>query len=175
MRRVLLIAATTGYQTRAFDDSARRLGVELTLATDRCHVLEDPWGDRALAVRFEDPQLSAARIAGSARERKIDGILAVDDRQAILAASAAAALEIPYNPVAATAACHDKHRARELYRAAGLPVPSFFRVALEDDPEATAQRARYPCVLKPLALSASRGVIRANDPAEFLAAFRRIR
>ncbi|MGH9430422.1 MAG: ATP-grasp domain-containing protein, partial [Terriglobia bacterium] len=33
----------------------------------------------------------------------------------------------------------------------------------------------FPCVLKPLALSASRGVIRANGPEEFVAAFERIR
>ena len=42
MRRILLVAATTGYQTRLFADAARRLGMQVTLATDRCHVLEDP-------------------------------------------------------------------------------------------------------------------------------------
>jgi len=43
--RLLLFAATTGYQIRSFAEAARRLGISLTLATDRCHVLEDPWGD----------------------------------------------------------------------------------------------------------------------------------
>src|SRR5207244_10926611 len=33
----------------------------------------------------------------------------------------------------------------------------------------------FPCVLKPLALSGSRGVIRADTPAEAAAAFERIR
>ena len=46
-KRVLLIGATTGYQTRVFADAAERLGYELVLATDRCHVLDDPWGDHA--------------------------------------------------------------------------------------------------------------------------------
>jgi len=72
-------------------------------------------------------------------------------------------------------ACHDKFLARQLYRAAGLPVPQFFRVALSDDPRAAAARTPFPCVLKPLGLSASRGVIRANNPDEFLAAFERIK
>jgi len=54
-------------------------------------------------------------------------------------------------------------------------VPEFFRVPLDRDPAETARRATYPCVLKPLGLSASRGVIRADDPAEFVAAFARIR
>ncbi len=55
-----------------------------------------------------------------------------------------------------------------------MRVPWFFRAAFHDDPVPIAARASYPCVLKPLGLSASRGVIRANDPAEFVAAFRRI-
>ena len=46
MSRVLLLATTTGYQTRAFGDAAERLGVELVFGTDRCDVLEDPWMDR---------------------------------------------------------------------------------------------------------------------------------
>jgi biotin carboxylase len=170
--RVLLIAATTGYQTRAFDDAARRLGVELVLATDRCHVLEDPWGDRAIAVRFDQPESSAEQIASAGR---VDALIAVGDRQTVVAAQAARRLGIRYHPVAAVEACHDKHRARELYRAAGLPVPRFFRVALSDPVAEAAGGAPYPCVLKPLGLSASRGVIRANDQKEFVAAFARIR
>ena len=43
MPRLLLVAATTGYQVRVFADAARQLGVDVTLATDRCHVLDDPW------------------------------------------------------------------------------------------------------------------------------------
>ena len=54
MPRVLILAATTGYQTRAFGDAAARLGVELVFATDRCHLLEDPWQDAAIAIRFYD-------------------------------------------------------------------------------------------------------------------------
>src|SRR5207248_2929425 len=64
--------------------------------------------------------------------------------------------------------------ARQRFQAAGLPVPRFFRVPLGVDIAETATLAPYPCVLKPLGLSASRGVIRANDPAEFSVAFRRI-
>jgi len=171
MPRVLLFTATTGYQIRVFDDSARRLGIELVLATDRCHVLADPWGDRAIPVRFEDPQASALRVVEA---RPIHGIVAVGDRPAVLAAHAARALGIPYNSPESVEACHNKYKAREVYRAAGLPVPMFFRVAITADPNETARRARYPCVLKPLGLSASRGVIRANSPPEYIAAFERI-
>jgi biotin carboxylase len=157
---------------RIFADAARRLGIDVTLATDRCHILEDPWGDHALAVRFQDPApgLDAIVAAGP-----FHGIAAVGDRPTLLAAEAAARLGIPWHSPAAVEACHDKYRARRIYEAAGLPAPSFLRVALDEDPNVVARRVVYPCVLKPLHLSASRGVIRADDPEEFVGAFERIR
>ena len=171
MARLLLFAATTGYQIRVFAEAARRLDVELTLATDRCHVLDDPWGDRAIPVRFGDVPGSLEVLRG----RRFDAVAAVGDAPAVLAAEVASALGIPFHPPAAVRACHDKYLARQLFQAAGLPVPQFFRVPLADGPDAAARRAPYPCVLKPLGLSASRGVIRANDLDEFRAAFARIK
>ncbi len=170
-KKLLLIGATTGYQTRVFAEAAERLGFELRLATDRCHVLDDPWGDHALALRFEDPEGAAQVIASEAR---VDGIVAVGDRPAYLAALAAERLGIPYNSPSSVLACRNKFLARERFRDAGLLVPEYRRIALAEGPHPAAETTRYPCVLKPLGLSASRGVIRANNPQEFAVAFRRI-
>jgi biotin carboxylase len=170
-KKLLLIGATTGYQTRVFAEAAERLGFELVLATDRCHVLDDPWGDHAIALRFEDPQAAAEVLAAEAH---VDGIVAVGDRPAYIAALAAGRMGIPYNSADAVLASRNKFIARGRFRAAGLLVPQFHRVAFKDGPERAAGTAPYPCVLKPLGLSASRGVIRADDPREFAAAFRRI-
>ncbi len=170
-KRLLLIGATTGYQTRVFAAAAERLGYELALATDRCHVLDDPWGDRAIALRFEDPTGAAAALSA---EANIDGIVAGGDRPAYIAALAAERMGIPYNSPDSVAASRNKFLARERFRTAGLLVPKFHRLALSDGPDRAAREAIYPCVLKPLGLSASRGVIRANNIAEFIAAFRRI-
>lgn len=169
--RLLLVGATTGYQTRVFADAAERLGYQLVLATDRCHVLDDPWGDRAIALRFEDPAGAAAALTGQAR---VDGIVALGDRPAYIAALAAEQMGIRYNSPDSVAASRNKFLARDRFRAAGLLVPEFHRIALVEGPDRAAREARYPCVLKPLGLSASRGVIRANNPGEFRAAFRRI-
>jgi biotin carboxylase len=167
---LLLFAATTGYQIRVFADAARRIGAGLTLATDRCHVLDDPWGDSAVAIKFDRIEESLDAL----RSISCDGIAAVGDLPALLAAEAAQLLGVPFHPPAAARACHDKFLARELYSAAGLPTPEFFRAGFTDDPAGLARQTHYPCVLKPLGLSASRGVIRAGNPTEFRAAFDRI-
>ena len=89
MARVLLFATTTGYQTRAFGDAAARLGVDLVFATDRCHMLEDPWQDGAIPIRFHEEQASVDAILEVAQTRPFDGILVVGDRPTVIAARAA--------------------------------------------------------------------------------------
>jgi hypothetical protein len=171
-KKVLLIAATTGYQVREFADAARAIGVELVLATDRCHVLENPWGDDAVPVRFEDPELGIESLASHG---PFDGIVAVGDKPAYVAAQIAARYRLPFSPPHAVLASKNKFLARERLREAGLPVPNYRLVPLQSNPDEAARTVRYPCVLKPIELSASRGVIRANDPAEFVEAFLRIK
>ena len=169
MKRVLLVAATTGYQVREFADAAGALGVQLVLATDRCHILENPWGDDAAPVRFEDPEPGIEALAARG---PFDGILAVGDRPACVAAQAAEHLgNLRFHPVEAARAAANKLLSRERFRASGMLVPAFRRMRLGDaDPDIF----RFPCVLKPLDSSASRGVIRANNSEEFLAAAERI-
>jgi biotin carboxylase len=170
-KRILIVAATTGYQTRMFAEAAQRIGFGTLMATDRCHKLDDPWGDQAIPVRFDEPA-EAARLLAELSP-KPDGIVAVGDRPTIVAAHAAEAIGLPYNSRPAVASCRSKRIARDCFRAAGLPVPAYFDVSFEADPRTITPE--FPCVLKPLGLSASRGVIRANDRAEFVEAFDRIR
>jgi biotin carboxylase len=169
MKRLLLLAATTGYQTKIFAEAAQSLGHDLVMATDRCHVLDDPWGDQAVPVRFEEPVAAAANLAQLAPPP--DAIVAIGDRPAYIAALTAHSLGLPYNSPESVAACRNKFLAREKFRMAGLPVPRFARIPLGG----AANPIGYPCVLKPLGLSASRGVIRADNDQEFAEAFVRIR
>ena len=163
--RVLVVASKIGYQTQAFVEASARLGYSVQLATDRCHHLSDPWGDGALALDFDHPQ----PLEG----QRFDGIIAAGDAAAAAASVIAEGLGIPFHPPSAVAAARNKYEARLRFAAAGLPVPRFRRIAI--DHAAPEMAGEYPVVLKPLGLSASRGVIRANNHAEFLAAFVRIR
>lgn len=174
MPRLLIFTAKLGYQTRSFDEAARKLGVDLVFVTDRCHQLEDPWGDRAIPVHFESPDAAASAVLQSVRRQNIDGILALGDRPAVAAAYVARGLGILYNHPASVEACRSKLRMREVFREAGLHVPWFKSVSLHPAPEPSLLGISYPCVAKPLSLSASQGVVRANSREEFIAAASRI-
>jgi biotin carboxylase len=183
----MILATTTGYQTRSFGEAAERLGVELVFATDRCHMLEDPWQDDAIPIRFYDEPRAVDAIVAAARARRIDGILVVGDRPTVIAARVAQALGLPGNPPEAAAIARHKLRTRECFRDSGLPVPWFLPTRLRSPdsgasfdeasqpPAASPQPATFPCVVKPLALSGSRGVMRADDARSFDAAFERLR
>ena len=175
-KRVLLFAAKLGYQTRSLDDAARKLGVDVVFVTDRCHQLDDPWGDRAIAVHFESPDTAAYTVLEAVRGgERMDGLLAFGDRPAVAAAYVARGLGLLYNHPAAVEACRSKLRIREVFREAGLRGPWFRSVALQPVPEPALLGISYPCVLKPMSLSASQGVVRANSREEFIAAADRIR
>jgi formate-dependent phosphoribosylglycinamide formyltransferase (GAR transformylase) len=174
MPRLLLFTAKLGYQARSFDEAARKLGVELVFVTDRCHQLDDPWGDRAIPVHFESPDAAAYAVLEAVRGQSIDGVLALGDRPAVAAAYVARGLGILHNHPASVEACRSKLRMREVFREAGLRVPWFRVVSVSPTPEPSLLGITYPCVAKPLSLSASQGVIRANSREEFIAATARI-
>ncbi len=174
-KRVLLLATTTGYQTRMFAASAERLGIELLYATDRCDQLEDPWSDRAIPVRFHEEWPSVDGVLKALNQRPVDGVQAVGDRPTTMAAQVARLLNLPGHPPEAAAAARDKRLARARFKAAGLPVPNSFAVPMGVDPLSILPRVEFPAVLKPTVLSGSRGVIRTDDNLSFASAFDRIR
>src|SRR6202021_2527666 len=175
MGRLLIFASKLGYQTRSFAEAAKALGIDVVFASDRCHQLEDPWSDGAIALRFDQPEEAARRIVQQSLVRPVDGLIALGDRATTTAAYAARALGINYNSPQAVENCRSKLRQREILRDAGLPVPGFFSFRLDKRVEKILPRVQFPCVIKPLRLAASQGVIRANQPEEFQAAVARIK
>ena len=173
--RILLFAAKLGYQTRAFDQAAKKLGVELVFVTDRCHQLDDPWHDRAVPVRFEAPEEAALAVMQAQSGLRVDSVLALGDRPTMAAAYVARGLGITHNHPASVEACRSKLRLREVFRGAGLPTPWFRTVPLQAIPEPALTDITYPCVLKPISLSASQGVVRVNNREEFLAGASRLK
>ncbi len=179
---LLILASKLGYQTRAFAEAAAELGLNVAYGTDRCHQLADPWGDHALPLQFEDPEASARQVVEFARATPLAGVVALGDRPTPTAARACAALALPFHPASAADVCRDKYSSRTVLRQAGLSVPDFARLPITAElasacATAAGQSISFPLpwVIKPLSLSASRGVIRADTRALAAAAFERVR
>lgn len=156
-------------------EAARRVGVELTVASERPSTFQDANPAGLLTIDLADPERAAAQAGAFARAHPLAGVVGVDDDTAVAAAAIAAALGLSGNSMRAARAARDKLEQRQLLAAAGVPVPRFSAHRVDEDPRRAALRAPYPCVLKPLRLSASRGVIRADTPEGFATAFERVR
>jgi biotin carboxylase len=174
MDRLLLLLPTTTYRTEDFLLAARTLGVDIVCASEKPSTFEAHAPDHLLTLDFGDPDAAAARVAEFAARQPLSAVVGVDDLTTVAAAAIAERLGLRSSAVAAVAAARDKYQMRQCLAAAGVPIPRFRRIALKDDPFLAARGVAFPCVLKPLALSASRGVIRANTVDQFIAAVRRI-
>jgi len=175
MPRLLLLLPTATYRTAAFVEAARRLGVELTVASERPSTFQAANPTGLITLDLAHPERAAEQAREFARVYPLAGVVGVDDDTAVVAAAIAGALGVRGNPVAATEAARDKYEQRELLSAARVPVPRFALHGVNEAPRGIAGRVPYPCVVKPLRLSASRGVMRADTPAQFVAAFGRLR
>jgi biotin carboxylase len=174
--RLLLLVPTQSYRADDFLAAANRLGVPVLVGTDRCHRIEDAFGpeEGLLSIDYRKPEEAADEIARAAAREPIAGVIPSDDGTAVIAALAAERLGLPRNSPAAARRTASKVAQREALRAAGLPIPWFRAFPLQGGPGEPSASVPYPCVLKPVGLSGSRGVIRADDPASFQEAWRRI-
>jgi len=184
---VLLLVPARTYRAADFLAAAGRMGLDLVVASDGAL----PLGGRPVVrVSPEDIEGSADRIM--ARAGPVAAVVAADTPMLPLAAEVAARLGLPHHPVAAVAAAADKAAQRRLWAAATIAQPAFRIVPAAASPDAVpraaaevgypcdaVQRAAaevgYPCVVKAVSLSASQGVLRADDPAAAAAAATRIR
>lgn len=172
-RRILLLTTVRSYRMEDFRAAAERLNVEVVTGIDLPIQLADQWPE-ALPLPFARPDEAARRIAEQTAGRPLSAILAVDDSGSLVAAAASALLALPHNSPDAALAARDKYVMRCLLRDGGARVPWFRRFSTVDDPPTVAAQVPYPCVVKPLNLNGSRGVIRADTPAELVAAIGRL-
>lgn len=172
---MLLLVKTSSYRAGAFLHAAELIGLDVAVASERRQVLAAANPAGHLTLNFRNPTEATQRILRFAESYPLDAVVAADDDGAVLAAHAAAALGLPGNPAEAVLKAQNKHLSRLAFKAAGLPSPAFELASIADDPRPLAEKATYPCVLKPLFLSASRGVMRADTPEAFIIAFERLR
>lgn len=169
---VVLVAPPTSYRLGAYLAAASRLGLPVVVASQGHHPLvhSDFHG-----VHFDPAQPDwLARLTAAVAPHRPAAVVATDDSTVEMAARLARELGLAHNSIDSVRISRRKDLAREALRAAGLPVPGFRRVDLRRPLAAQLEGVDYPCVVKPLALSGSRGVIRADDPDELRAACARV-
>jgi biotin carboxylase len=170
--QVLLLVPARTYRAADFLLAAARMGLDLVIGSDGAL----PLGGRpVISVNPGDPDGSASAIA--TRCGPVAAVIAADTPMLELAAAVAARLGLPHNPVEAVRNAADKARQRQRWAAAGVPQPRFEIVpaATDDAVRRAAEAVGFPCVVKAVSLSASQGVLRADDPAAAAVAARRIR
>jgi biotin carboxylase len=171
--RVLLLTTPHTYRAEAFRAAARKLDIEVVTAIDLPDELGDP-REATLTLDFRYPDRAVQHLVTYAHDQPLAAILSVDDSASLIAAEASAALHLPHNSPQAAAAAHDKFVMRTLLKQGDVRVPNFRLLSTADDLAQVARQVNYPCVVKPLALNGSRGVIRADDADQFVAAAQRL-
>ena len=174
MPRVLLLLPTTTYRTKAYIDAALKLDVDVVAASEQPSTLADKNPAGLLTLDFFDPERASEQARKFASEFPIDAIIPVDEDTAVVAASIADALRVNNNSVDAALTAKNKYRMRDVLDRNGVQVPRFWSLSLDDDPREVAARVSYPCVVKPVFLSTSRGVMRADNEEEFAGVVRRL-
>ena len=173
--RLLLLLPSATYRAKAFLDAAARLDADVVVASDHRQALAGALGDRALRVDLRRPEAAAQAIVELAQRVPFDAVVAVDDQGVLVAALAAERLGLAHNPPEAIMAACDKAAMREAFASDALPQPAFRVVVGGAQVASLAGEVGFPCVVKPVSLSASRGVIRADTPMEAEMAATRIR
>jgi len=171
--RILLLTTARSYRGDAFLQAAARLGIEVVQAVDMSKALADYW-HCPLGIDFNDTKGAIQAIRDFHSRQAVQAILGIDDSGSLLAAHASEQLGLPYNSPVAAEAARDKFKMRTLMAAGGVPCPVFRRFTTDQTPQSVAVQVDYPCVVKPLNLNGSRGVIRADNPTEFVAAVQRL-
>ena len=187
---------STTYHASDFLRAAEQIGVPVTVGTDASQAFQELVPGSTITLDFDDLAGASAEVAAFHRRFPIGAVVAADDETTTLAAAVAETLGLAHNPVEAVLPTRSKLSLRRVLDAAGLPSPRYQVIDLgrgftSRDPEERTSRVEtavrktldgardsdgvsFPCVLKPTFLSASRGVIRADDADGFRRAARRI-
>jgi len=127
-----------------------------------------------VAVDFANPEAAFTTLVAAVHDRRIAAVIGTDDGSTELAARLSQHWGLPHNPPAALVCARRKDLARAQLARAGVRVPRHWTIDLRAPLAAQIADAVFPCVVKPIAMSASRGVIRADDALSLMRAIARV-
>jgi biotin carboxylase len=174
MPRVLLLLPTTTYRTKAYIDAALKLGIDVVAASEISSSLQNQNSENLLTLSFYEPEKAAREAAEYAKQFPVDAVIPVDEDTAVVSGFVAEAIGLKQNSIGAVQIAKNKHLMRETLQQAGVRVPKFWQFTLDEDSREVAAKVEYPCVVKPVFLSTSRGVMRADNAEALVGAIRRL-
>ena len=175
MPRILILIPSETYRAADFLQAARRLGIEITVGSDRRNPTARDAEGGVLQLPLDQPELAADAIVEYATETSVDAIVAVDDQGVLTAAIASKSLQLPYNAPSAVKTTRDKAIMRERLARRCVSQPPFVVVRSAHEALTAAEQLTFPVVIKPISLSASQGVIRIDKAAGIPTSVDRVR
>lgn len=169
-RRIILLMGVHTYRDNAFVQAAERMGLTVIKGIDLPQPLAEYYRPK-LPLDFRDPDRAVADLVAYAKVNPVRTIVAVDAAATVIAARACDELDLSHNSPDAAYAAKNKFVMRQKLARAEVLSPRFRLFHTDDDPAHFADEINYPCVVKPILLSGSQGVIRANNANEFVDAF----
>ena len=171
-RSVLVVSPPDSYRITPYIRAAQSLGLDVLLASHGEWAMSAP-GTIGMDVPLDDAGRAMSILVAECSGRQVDAVVGTDDSTLHLAAELARYLGLRQNPPHAVQLARRKDLSRQALADAGLNVPSFRVVDVRKAVARPPDDIDFPCVIKPLALAGSRGVIRADDPARLAAALKR--
>lgn len=160
--RVLLVSPPESYRIQPYVRAAHSLGLEINLASQGEWAISSPHS-AGIDVPLQDHEAALGVLVELASRQHFDAIIGTDDSTLELAAKLAASTGLQQNPPSSVRIARRKDLSRICLHQAGIQVPDFTVINAAEKPPDDDPPFAYPCVVKPLALSGSRGVIRADS------------
>jgi len=164
--RLLFVSTAHSYRNNDFVAAADSLAIDYLLLCDG----SERAATNRIFMEFRHEVALIRQVEVLHAEHAFRAVIALDDSGANIAAMIADALLLPHNRMEAIAAARDKALMRTALAVAGVAVPPFQRYNATTPLPNLLGELVFPCVIKPLLLNGSRGVIRVNTPEEFLRA-----
>lgn len=171
--RVLIIAPHGSYRTAAYIQAANQLGVDVLIASQGEHSIVSDYV-KGVHVDFRNQEQAIETILAEAKLHAFSGIIGTDDTTTELAARVADKLSLPHNDPSAVSIAQRKDLARLCLKKSDVYIPNFDVLKTTKPLSEQNVQVNFPAIIKPVALSASRGVIRVNNGQELEQAVERV-
>lgn len=169
---LLLIAPAKSYRISPYLKAALALNLKTLIVSNSRYSLVSEIA-QGVTVDFNNQKQAEGIIFESIRGLDIKCVLATDDSCVSLSNQIAKKLNLAHNQSSATLLTQRKDLARKAAQIFGCNTPNYQVLELQHFKQYSSL-VNYPVVVKPLSLSASKGVIRANNEHQFAAACKTI-